>query len=120
MCRSDRVAEVEAVIREEVRRHAHVDVHQGKTQVWNRGGNAPDGIELTRVAKLVKPRGVEGRFVFAHQRIRGIAGMDRPRGHLCLWGSDRSTSCTGVDGPAQLAIGERAVIDRLGRTNRNT
>ena len=48
--------EVEAVIREELRRHAHVDVHQGKTQVWNRAGIAPDGIEeLTRVAKLVKP-----------------------------------------------------------------
>ena len=35
VCRPDRVAEVEAVIREELRRHAHVDVHQGKTQVWN-------------------------------------------------------------------------------------
>ena len=50
------VAEVEAVIREELRRHALVDVHQGMTQVWNRGGIAPDGIEeLTRVAKLVIP-----------------------------------------------------------------
>ena len=50
---------VEVVIREELRRHAHVDVHQGKTQVWNRGGLAPDGIEeLTRVAKLVKPDAV--------------------------------------------------------------
>ena len=32
-------------MREELKRHAHIDVHQGKTQVWNRGGVAPRGIE---------------------------------------------------------------------------
>ena len=71
VCRPDRVAEVEAVIREELRRHAHVDVHQGKTQVWNRGGIAPDGIEeLTQGGQVGETRrsGVEGRFVFA-QRV---------------------------------------------------
>ena len=50
---------------------AHVDVHQGNTQVWNRGGIAPDGIEeLTRVAKLVKPDTVVWRFVFAQREPR--------------------------------------------------
>ena len=42
VCRPDRVAEVKAVISEELRRHAHVDVHQGKTQVWlEQGRNRP-------------------------------------------------------------------------------
>ena len=43
-------------------RHAHINIHHGKTQVWNRGGIAPEGIEeLTRLAKLVKPEAVVWR-----------------------------------------------------------
>ena len=70
VCKPDRVAEVEAVIRKELKRHAHVDVHQGKTQVWNRGGIAPDGIEeFTRGGQVgeTRRRGVEGRFFFAQK-----------------------------------------------------
>ena len=56
VCSPGRVAEVEGVLREEVRRHAHIDVHQGKSQVWNRLGVTPGSIEeLVRVARLEKP-----------------------------------------------------------------
>ena len=56
VCSPGRVVEVEAILRQELRRQAHIDVHQGKTQVWNRFGVTPRGIEeLVRVARLEKP-----------------------------------------------------------------
>ena len=34
----------------------HINLHQGKTQVWNRGGEVPEGFEaITRAARAVKP-----------------------------------------------------------------
>ena len=40
----------------------HIRMHHGKTQVWNRGGVVPDGIEeLTAAARLVKPEAVVWR-----------------------------------------------------------
>ena len=34
----------------------HINLHQGKTQVWNRGGEVPEGIEaITRAARALKP-----------------------------------------------------------------
>ena len=44
VCSPGRVVEVEAILRQELRRQAHIDVHQGKTQVWNRFGVTPRGI----------------------------------------------------------------------------
>ena len=59
ICRPERVRTVITIIDEELARHAHVNIHYGKTQVWNRGGVAPEGIdELTRLARLVKPEAV--------------------------------------------------------------
>ena len=47
---------------EELARLAHFSVHHGKTQVWNRGGIAPEGIEeVTRLARLVKPEAIVWR-----------------------------------------------------------
>ena len=41
---------------------AHIQVHYGKTQVWNRGGVVPDGIdEFADAARLVKLEVVERR-----------------------------------------------------------
>ena len=54
--RPDRVCAVIGIISEELARHAHISIHHGKTQVWNRGG-----IALTRVARLVKPEAVGWR-----------------------------------------------------------
>ena len=41
ICRFERVRTV-IIIDEEFARHAHVNIHHGKTQVWNRGGVAPE------------------------------------------------------------------------------
>ena len=61
ICRPERVRIVVTIIDEEVARHAHV-IYHGKTQVWNRGGDAPEGIdELARLARLVKPEAVVWR-----------------------------------------------------------
>ena len=41
VCTPDRVADVLAILAQELLRHAHISLHQGKTQVWNRGGEVP-------------------------------------------------------------------------------
>ena len=62
VCLPDRVCAVLAIMAEDLARHAHISIHHGKTQVWNRGGIAPEGIEeLTRLARLVKPEAIVWR-----------------------------------------------------------
>ena len=52
----DRVMEAHTVVAEELWSNARIQVHLDKTQVWNRGGIEPAGMdELTRAARLVKP-----------------------------------------------------------------
>ena len=47
---------------EQLATHAHIHVHHGKTQVWNRGGVQPSGIEeMTRAARALKPEAVVWR-----------------------------------------------------------
>ena len=56
VCTPGQVVAVEAVQREVLRRHAHIDVHQGQNAGVDRGGVAPGGIEeLVRVAWLERP-----------------------------------------------------------------
>ena len=62
ICSPERVRAVVTIIGEELARHAQVSIHHGKTQVWNRGGATPPGVEeLTRLARLVKPEAVVWR-----------------------------------------------------------
>ena len=59
VCGPGRVEEVHMILEEELRTHAHIQVHHGKTQVWNRGGFLPNGVEeLTRAARMLKPGAV--------------------------------------------------------------
>ena len=52
ICSPERVRAVLTIIGEELARHAQVSTHHGKTQVWNRGGGTPPGVEeLTRLAR---------------------------------------------------------------------
>ena len=45
-------------VAEELWSHARIQVHFGKTQVWNRGGIEPEGMEdLTRAARRVVWKG---------------------------------------------------------------
>ena len=50
-----------------------------KTQVWNRGGVVPSGIEeLTRMARRVKPEAVVWRGDPESTRHEGVRGAHRP------------------------------------------
>ena len=54
-CQPDRVADVQAILEEELFNHAHIQLNLGKTQVWNRDGVVPAGVaEPTAAAKQVK------------------------------------------------------------------
>ena len=54
--RPARVDVAHVVVEEELWSHARVHLHHGKTQVWNRGGIEPSGVEaLTRATQAVKP-----------------------------------------------------------------
>ena len=62
VCSPDPVGAVFAIVEQEMQARAHIRMHHGKTQVWNRGGVVPDGIEeLTAAARLVKPEAVVWR-----------------------------------------------------------
>ena len=61
-CRPERLDEVHTTVDEQLATHAHIHVHHGKTQVWNRGGVEPSGIEeMTRAARALKPEVVVWR-----------------------------------------------------------
>ena len=56
VCAPDRVGRVFSVVEQELQNRAHIHLHHGKTQVWNRGGVVPGGVnEITRLARVVKP-----------------------------------------------------------------
>ena len=62
ICSPERVRAVLTIIGEELAHHAQVSILDGKTQVWNRGGATPPGVEeLTRLARLVEPEAVVWR-----------------------------------------------------------
>ena len=68
VCGPGRLEQVHAVLEEELYTHAHIQVHHGKTQVWNRGGVLPNGIaELTRAARMLKPGALCGREMLTCQ-----------------------------------------------------
>ena len=54
-----RVDGAHVAVEEELWSHARIHLHHGKTQVWNRGGTEPSGMEvLTQAARAVKPGAV--------------------------------------------------------------
>ena len=56
VCSPGRVADVLKIVEEELMAHANISLHLGKTQVWNRSGVVPAGIEeISKAARLVKP-----------------------------------------------------------------
>ena len=55
VCLPDRVGAVFAILEQELQAHAEIRLHLGKTQVWNRGGVTPDGVdELQRRARRLR------------------------------------------------------------------
>ena len=62
ICTSSRVLQVFQLLEAELYSKAHISVHQGKTQIWNRGGQEPSGAaELTAAARMEKPEAVVWR-----------------------------------------------------------
>ena len=61
VCGPDRVWQIHEDLRTQLWTHAKIQMHKGKTQVWNRGGVAPDGWERS-ISSEVRPcsSGVEG------------------------------------------------------------
>ena len=84
VCAPHRVRAVTQIVEEELFRHAHISVHHGKTQVWNRGGVEPSGIvELTRAAQSVNPTAVVWKsFPRLPLNERGLRVLGCPIGSL--------------------------------------
>ena len=52
----DRVGEVYYLLQDALFLHAHIRLHSGKTQVWNKSGTRPQACDaLERVARTVNP-----------------------------------------------------------------
>ena len=61
-CRPEQLDDVHTKVGEELATHAHIHVHHGRTQVWNRGGVEPSGMEeIARAARVAKPDAVVWR-----------------------------------------------------------
>ena len=50
VCSPERVSDVYASLQHELWRHSRIEVHQGKTQLWNRDGVMPSGCEAMTIA----------------------------------------------------------------------
>ena len=87
VCAPPPVRAVTQIVEEELFRHAHISVHHGKTQVWNRGGAEPSGIvELTRAAQSVHLTAVVWK---SDPRLplneRGLRVLGCPTGSPGVW-----------------------------------
>ena len=86
VCRPDRVGAIFAILEQELQAHAEIRLHLGKTQVWNRGGVTPDGVdELQRRARRLKPEAVvwkgDPQLPEEQQGVR-VLGVPIGRGEL--------------------------------------
>ena len=62
LCRPERVVQVFSILRAELWQHDKIQIHLGKTQVWNRGSTAPENIDvLQQEARMVDPDAVVWR-----------------------------------------------------------
>ena len=50
VCGAVRVSDVYTSLQQELWRHSRIEVHQGKTQLWNRDGVMPSGCEAMTIA----------------------------------------------------------------------
>ena len=59
VCPPNRVAAVYEIVRQELQRHTNIDIHCGKTKIWNRSGEKPCGVDqLTAAARVQDPRAI--------------------------------------------------------------
>ena len=82
-CQPEQSDDVHTAVGEELATHAHIHVHHGKTQVWNRGGVEPSGMEeISRAARIVKPDAVvwQGDPLLPTSQ-QGVKVLEIPIGH---------------------------------------
>ena len=56
ICAPDRAGDVHKILQEELWRHAKIQVHHGKTKMWNRSGTTPTGVEELSISEGGGPR----------------------------------------------------------------
>ena len=83
LCRPERVSDVHVALQEELWAHSRIQVHQRKTQLWNRLGSPPSGWQaLTAAARISDPEAVVWRgdpsLLLAEQ---GVKVLGTPLGH---------------------------------------
>ena len=84
VCRPDRVVPIHALLRAQLWHHARIQIHQGKTQVWNRGGVEPANIQfLQQDALIADPDAVVWRGDEVLPTIdQGVVILGTPLGHF--------------------------------------
>ena len=82
VCHPERVETVVSILAAKLWTHAQIQVHDGKTQVWNRAGEEPAGMhELTIRARCLDPDAVVWRGdVGLHRSQREIKVLGSPIG----------------------------------------
>ena len=79
---TERVGAVYSVVEEQLRVHARIGIHGGKTKVWNRAGERPQNCDvLERVAQMENPRAVVWRGSGIPTEQQGIKVLGTPLGH---------------------------------------
>ena len=85
VCSPDRVADVHASLQAELWRHARTQVHQGRTQLWNRDGVTPRGTEvLTVAARIEDEDAIVWRGDPALPQEQGVKILGTPLGHAAF------------------------------------
>ena len=56
LCHTERVGDIHNLLRDELWHHSRIQIHAGKTQIWNRGGfEPPNHAALLEVARVADP-----------------------------------------------------------------
>ena len=93
VCRPNRVAAVYEIVRKELQRRTNIDIHCGKTKIWNRSGEKPSGVDqLTAAARVQDPLAIvwreDAEFPVSEQGMYAIRFWRRRRNTttLCITG----------------------------------
>ena len=82
ICAPDRAGDVHKILQEELWRHAKIQVHHGKTKMWNRSGTPAGVEELTASARVLDPNALVWRGNHAlPTSSRGFKVLGVPIGH---------------------------------------
>ena len=89
VCRPNRVAVVYENVRQELQRHTNIDIHCGKTKIWNRSSEKPNGVDQLTVAARVQDPSDCGEggpgdpsFRARHEGVERAVGTGRLRSQV--------------------------------------